>query len=106
MDTIIMSKGGGLEPLNMVSLRDACQTVSPRAEFMRVFVKIYSIVAIPRTRANKKQQHPDGSSCLCAMVDACGNNNGNGSSTRPLSTTRGREDTLDEKEHTFCSFVN
>jgi hypothetical protein len=73
---------------------------------MRVFVKIYSIVAIPLTRANKQQQHHDGSSCLCAMVDACGNNNGNGSSTGPLSTARGREDTLDEKEHSFRSFVN
>jgi hypothetical protein len=97
----------GLEPLNMVSLRDVCQTVSPQAEFMRVFVKIYFIVAIPRTRANKQQQHHDGSSCLCVMVDACdNNNNGNGSGTGPLPTARGQEDTLDEKGHSFRSFVN
>jgi hypothetical protein len=63
-------------------------------------------MAIPRTRANKQQQHHDSSSCLCAMVNACDNNNGNGSSTGPLSTARGQEDTLDEKGHSFRSFLN
>jgi hypothetical protein len=56
--------------------------------------------------SKQQQQHQDGSSCLCTMVDACDNNNGNGSSTGPLSTARGQEDTLDEKGHSFCSFVN
>jgi hypothetical protein len=40
------------------------------------------------------------------MVDACDNNNGNGSGTGPLSTARGQEDTLDEKGHSFRSFEN